>query len=54
LYCCAGGGLMIHLGFQLIDGVLLGLHAYLECCDLVALRLDEGGQAAGMGVAGIV
>ena len=41
LDCCASG-LMIFLGFQLIDGVLLGLHACLECCDLVALRLDEG------------
>jgi hypothetical protein len=44
---------MIHLGYQLIDGVLLRLHACLKCGDLVALGFDEGRQTTGMGVAGI-
>src|SRR6185436_17609958 len=47
-------GLAVELVFQEIDGLLLGLHFFLECCDLVALRLGEGLHTTGMCVAGII
>src|SRR5262249_45689687 len=36
-----GRRLTIHLGFQLIDRVLLGLHFPLKRCDLFTLRFHE-------------
>src|SRR5215469_1682181 len=36
-----GRGLTIHLGFQLIDRILLGLHFPLKRCDLLTLRFHE-------------
>ena len=48
------GGLAVDLIFQVIDGLLLGLHLSLEGRDLVALRLDECLQTTGVGFAGII